>query len=407
MPVPSVLGAVRLEGTPRRIAVDSPNNYVYVIYFDSRIVTVLNGTSLEVRSRIDLGPGKSPQDIDFMPVEVEGRVVPRIYVLNDDQTVSVINGENFGVSASIDLPKSNAVGNLRTNPREGQVYVTLPALNQIAVIDGSEDHNQIRETFAATGLGPGGLAVDPLRNDIYVTSCESGSVRMYDVTTLQLTNTIPITAAGCPIRVAVASVFDPKLWNIYVLTTSPDLVVIRGTDKRAASTFQLGFFDGTIAVNPGTSHVFVADTSGENLAVLMPTPTATLNAIETIRVGMNPVSIGVNLRRNVIYVASTGNRTLTAIMDSADPPAAAPGRYAVAGTLVLAPATLATTNTPHLLQTPAGTFRLWPANLAIMLDLAHRAVWSPQAVVAGMLLDSVNRVILVDSVAHSGLLAGR
>lgn len=185
---------------------------------------------------------------------------------------------------------------------------------------------QVPVNYINVGHGPIQVAVNPVTDKIYVvdqgpigvlnTRCEvqdgPGSVTIIDGLT---GNTSSITVGYCPGSIAV----NPVTNKIYVAndtnSASAQVTVIDGATL-ATSTVDIGGFPIDIAVNPVTNKIYVACQIDDVVDEI----DGATNAVTTINVGTNPADLAVNTHTNKIYVADTGNALSTgelAIIDGA------------------------------------------------------------------------------------------
>src|SRR5262249_52732578 len=151
---------------PARAAIDPRTDTVYVANFDDNTVSVINGQTNTVTATIPVG--STPIGIAADPR------TNRIYVSNlNDNTVSVINGQTNTVVATIDMGSGVSALQDAVNPRINKVYV-INEDNAMPVISGRT--NAVVATVDLSDSEPGGIAVNPKTNTIYVTEPGLGTI---------------------------------------------------------------------------------------------------------------------------------------------------------------------------------------------------------------------------------------
>ena len=153
-----ILAGDRLQ-TPRQLAFDPENGYVYVAS-GSNYVSVLQGTS--VLSLIPVGG--LPCAVAVNPVN------GLVYVTKWDQSsnVSVISGTS--IVATIPLPATYGCGWAVVDPTNGYLYLSNSSVNgPVYVVNASGVIATI-----SVGIVPTGMAYDPATRDVYVASGTRG-----------------------------------------------------------------------------------------------------------------------------------------------------------------------------------------------------------------------------------------
>lgn len=145
------------------------------------------------------------------------------------------------------------------------------------------------------GASPAAVAVDAVRNKVFVANSADGSVTVIDGAT-KLTALV-LTGSG-PIDLAVNS----SAGMVYVVNRDSDeLTVLRADDNSIAATIPVGDFPLKVAVNPATNRVYVVNNASNSVTVI---DGATNSVVATIPVLNSPVAIAVNPSTNKTYVAN-------------------------------------------------------------------------------------------------------
>jgi YVTN family beta-propeller protein len=110
------------------------------------------------------------------------------------------------------------------DPLRNKIYVTNYSNDSVAVIDGATNHVTATVTVGAAAFGADAIAVDPLQNTIYVTTSIANSVAVIDGATNQVTATLGV--GSIPVSVAV----DPLRNTIYVANVLDNTVSVINLD---------------------------------------------------------------------------------------------------------------------------------------------------------------------------------
>lgn len=241
----------------------------------------------------------------------------KAYIGNfNDNTVSVVNVAT-GDSATIATGSTSGPFSVAANPVTNLVYV-LNREESVTVIDGSTD--SIIATLpiiSFSGHGAIYLAVDSVHNKIYVANSYR-YVTVIDGATNQRT---VVDLASLPVYQGIAGIAVDSSSNRFYLATYP--IGTSGTDAKLAvfdgSTLALtenifldaNFSPAGVAVNSSTHRVYAADASGNRIAVVDGATKTVLTMVSTGSPVQNPV---VNETTNRIYAPSFRD-DLVAVID--------------------------------------------------------------------------------------------
>jgi YVTN family beta-propeller protein len=133
-----------------------------------------------------------------------------------DHTVTVIDGSTNKVTATIALPGRPGFA---VADNSGSIFVTLPALGEIARIDAAR--KKVIATWSlASCAGPAGLAIDSSRHQLF-TTCEDHKLVTVDV------NNGHVTEIGDAPAGSGAIDFDPKHGMLFLANADGTLTVFR------------------------------------------------------------------------------------------------------------------------------------------------------------------------------------
>jgi YVTN family beta-propeller protein len=124
------------------------------------------------------------------------------------------------------------------------------------------------------------------------------------------TVTATLMAGTNPISVAV----NPVTNKIYVANYRGASVTVIDGATNSTTTVGAGSFPLALAVNPVTNKIYVANNSSNNVTVI----DGATNSTTTVNVGSSPNSVAVNPVTNKIYVANNGSGNVTVIDGAAN-----------------------------------------------------------------------------------------
>ncbi len=255
---------------PFGVAVNSMTNKVYVANYASNTVTIFNGASGALLATVNLAPLGAGQP-SYVAVD---EALNRVYVtLHSGGRVAVIDGVSNALLANMEA-QAGAFG-VAVHPGLQRAYVSNRDAGTINVFDTSTNTRLWPQTFTPMGT-PYGLAVDPVRNRLYV---------LYALT------------GGAPDRVAVYSLAASGASRI-------DTVLVEDGGAQGGTG---------IAVNPTTGHVFVANSARNTVSVI---DGPSLSVLASVAVGRDPGMVGVNPATNKVYVSNRGDNTVQVIDDT-------------------------------------------------------------------------------------------
>ncbi len=156
-------------------------------------------------------------------------------------------------------------------------------------------------TTAATRTMPRAIAIDSVTNKIYV--ADDSFVTVIDGATNSTTNLGVGIGGSSSYSIAV----NPVTNMVYVANkNSNSVTVINGatgsTVATVATTIGVGTSPVALAVNPVTNMIYVANYGSNNVTAI----NGANNFASTVTVGTEPVAIAVNTVTDIIYVANYG-----------------------------------------------------------------------------------------------------
>ncbi len=253
---------------PNGVAYNAANDRIYVANGGANTITVLKAS--DPRSTKTLGVGQQPNGI------AANANTNRVYVANyGSGTVSVIDGVTDTVNRTIAV--GNAPSMVAINPVTNKAYVSLHGEGKVAVIDSAGDVTKI-DIYSS---GPYGIAVDAVRNLVYVATIESYRIVAIDGNTDTFLGWAEIRhmPAGEPVPLRMIAV-NPLIGtsgHIFVTTTEADggwdkfLMLPKGWPEYFARAYAQAIKEPQegIAFEPTTLRVFVTSRSDDLVAAYL------------------------------------------------------------------------------------------------------------------------------------------
>jgi YVTN family beta-propeller protein len=167
--------------------------------------------------------------------------------------------------------------------------ITLPILAQQVI------------ATVPVGTGPGGEAINPVTNKIYVSNYNSGTVTIIDGSTLATTD---VNVGTLPVAVAVNSSTNKIYVSIYY-TNSVTVI-----DGATLSTTSISLNNpGIMTVDELRNKIYNVNQIDNTITVI---DGATLST-SVVSVGLAPSSVAVNAATNKIYVPCYGSNSVTVV----------------------------------------------------------------------------------------------
>jgi YVTN family beta-propeller protein len=161
-----VTATIPVGQAPDQAAVNPRTDTIYLTNFQDNTVSVISGRTDTVTATIPVGT--SPIGVAADPR------TSRIYVSNSaDNTISVISGQTNTVVAAIAMGPGVFALQDAVNPRTSKLYV-INEDSVMPVINVRTD--AVITTVDLSGSEPGGIAVNPKTNTIYVTNAGDNTV---------------------------------------------------------------------------------------------------------------------------------------------------------------------------------------------------------------------------------------
>jgi YVTN family beta-propeller protein len=262
----ALLASPAVGDGPNGVAYNPANNEIYVANGNGNSVTVLRASDYGLVKTI--GVGLQPNGLAVN----EG--TNRVYVANHDGgTVSVIDGATNSVIQTVAVGPEPAM--VAVNSTTNKAYVSLHGIGKVAVINGAGTAAQI-DIFSA---GPYGIAVDTVRNLVYVATIDTFRIAVVDGLTGSFLGWAEIRRLPgeqpVPLRMIAVNPLIATSGHIYVTTAGADggwdrvLLLPKGWPELFARAYALDLNEPQegIAFEPATLRVFVTSRSDDLVAV--------------------------------------------------------------------------------------------------------------------------------------------
>ena len=180
-------------------------------------------------------------------------------------------------------------------------YITNSGSDNVSVIDTVT--NKVIATVNV-GFGPIGVAVNPVKNEAYVTNTD-GTVCLIDTATNKVTAKVYVGAI--PAGITVTS--DGR--KVYVANEGNNSVsVIDTKTNKVIAIVPAGDYPYAVSVNPAGTELYVTNPWSNNVSVI---DTATNNVTATVNVGSVPKGLVVAPNGKMVYVTNVADNNVSVI----------------------------------------------------------------------------------------------
>jgi YVTN family beta-propeller protein len=298
--------SIPLPNLPEQVATNPQTNRVYVAVstFESApydYLTVIDGRKDKVITNIQIPPVAYAVTVD----PIHNIVYVGGAYLNLDGSISgseivAINGATNKIIKTISVtstPTSPGIQGLAVNWRTGDVYAANGSDNEVDVI-----HNFQVTARVAVGGNPYGVAVNQMHGTVYASLADTGGVVLINPKTNEVTTTTAFGTSGAGITV------DQETGNVFttnsVTTLPPDVAEVGalGSDGTLLATIPVGNIPIGIDADYDSHLVYVANTGDDTLSVINGKTNAVIKTlpVSSLFVAVNPVS-------EKVYIAPQDN----------------------------------------------------------------------------------------------------
>jgi len=246
----------------------------------------------------------------------------RVFVLNHDATVSVINPlVSFSRTKLESLIRLPGRGDDLLLVRGRWLFVTLPEVSLVSVID-----TETRELVASlpTGFGtrPRRLVADPAGSTVWVALDDAEEVCVISVRDLEVIDRVPVGKG-----LHAIAWFAPRDLVCVTNSAGGTLSVIDGASRRPRGVVAVGRTPAGVAVSDAAELAFVASANGDGIAVVDPSRLVRLGAIPAgpglVRVAFEPggrFGFALNQLESEAVVFDAATREALAVLDTVEGP---------------------------------------------------------------------------------------
>jgi YVTN family beta-propeller protein len=217
------------------------------------------------------------------------------------------NTQNYPALATIQDPYDVAV-----NPLKNVLYITNVRYDTISVIDGVTDKLL---ADIKVGNNPEGVAARSDREMIYVANSGSNMVSVIDGRTNRVLSNI--TVGLNPTDVATDGLEKGLDSLVFVVNTDSNTVsVINGRTNKVISNITVGDEPGSIILNPVTNRLYVTNADSNTVSMIdyfFSNQIFRTDLIANISVGSYPVNLELDQDKNRLYVTNADSNTVSVI----------------------------------------------------------------------------------------------
>ncbi|MFJ5547533.1 YncE family protein [Streptomyces sp. NPDC093225] len=248
----TVTTTVNVGFWPEGVATD-PQFGVFVADNGGNAVSVIDRFNALVATLTIDGPSGPPPNTTRIAVD---HLAGRAYVTN--RTSDTVSAVHNGGTPFV-LPEFQVLGALgvAVDPTDHRVYVTQPEAHTVSVIDAAaHDVTAVVPVLQQ----PTGIAIDAPRHRAYVANSGTTAVSVIDLTTGGVSN---VDVAAHPIAVAVDARGDA-----YVSLSDDTVQVIDAGSHGVVATVPVGSGPSGLAFEPHSKRVYVANSGDGTLSVI-------------------------------------------------------------------------------------------------------------------------------------------
>jgi len=290
---------------PKGLAVHSGLNRLYISSRDTNQLIVLDARTLA--PIVTVAAGAQPWDVAI------NQNTNRVYVSNfADGSIWIYDAVSLAVLTQIHTGGNPAVMDIL--PDLDTVAVAVRGLNGVAIIQGTE----LQEIVDSGGVGPYGVAADPLRQDFTIINQDAGTGRVIyrqdnswqhkgaEITFgVEGDRLVPFEAAFNPANRKLYVIYTKAngLWYVDIFQKDSSMVLTKTATVQVGSSGsnRSGDVGGTgLAVNAVTGNLFITDTYDGTLTVISG---QTDQVVATIPTGEDPYEVAINPVTNQVFVS--------------------------------------------------------------------------------------------------------
>lgn len=317
-----IIGVLHAGQRPEGIAVDTQTHMVYIAYEFPSLVVGFDPVSGKVRWSVPVGASATDVQVDSSNHHVYIASVSRD---NTRGLLTILDG----ASGKILFNANTVYGDdgLAIDTIRQRVYIASSDHGVISVYSLSTSAGGIvRATLSTLKIGshPQALGVNSRLGRLYVGDVSSNTITVIDEDSGHTLATIAVAALPVqPLRV------DEATGRVYVVcSTGQELDIINGHTNMVIARIPVSPFPEGVAFNTATGRIYVADEGHPDNAVGGSAPGTTITAIDqqsfdvlgTLAVGRAPDGVEADPLLRRIYVSVEDSNAVVEISDSPDIP---------------------------------------------------------------------------------------
>jgi YVTN family beta-propeller protein len=298
----SVVRSIWVGSSPLGVAYDPQKGEIFVANYGSNSVSVINDTTNSVVATIATGSYSYPFCVSYDSSKSE------VFVgdagIGDSGNVTVISDVTNTVVATI--PVGVGPGALAYDSGRGEVFVANYNTNDVSVINDTSD---LVTATVPVGLEPTAVAYDPVQGEVFVANFEPSSDNLSVIN-----DSTDTTVASVPVGVSpVAALYDDRKGEVFVSNSySDNVTVVNTTTDTVVANVATGGYPEVVAYDGDRGEVFVAN-SVDNVSVI---DDADNRVTTTIAVGSFPDAEVYDSGRGEVYVADLDSPFVYVIDDA-------------------------------------------------------------------------------------------
>jgi DNA-binding beta-propeller fold protein YncE len=299
----------KVHDQPWGIGINHMTNTIYVANSAGSTVSAINASNNEILADIE---------VDYRPMIIAVNSLSDTVYVTHSGSVSVISGKNNTVLANIPTDIRSPLS-IALNPYTDRVYVADGISKNVSVIDSIINQvvlsipTGISQEYNAFDFQGIGVAVDPLRNRIYVANPSTGNVTVIDGSNNNIISNISASEMMIrPFDIAV----NPYTDHAYIVGDdefNSGLQSLAQIDLSRNIVNEPYNINGTafnvVALDAFRNLVYINDAGQNSLYVIDPTNQTTV--AKNITMDTYPVVVAVDPYANVVYTTNLNSDTVT------------------------------------------------------------------------------------------------
>lgn len=276
---------ISISGFPNTLIVDPTSNKLYVVTPDTDSIYVIDGSTDSIIGKIAAGPGVADIAIDNSAF-----LRTLIFVANQkSNSISVIDGNTD--NKLTDISTSDIPYGIGIDPIKNQIYVTSGNY-YIDVIDyipsGSNERSKVLLNFSATVYDsinmdnrlPNDIEVIPILGRAYVANSQTNTVSVIDTTSNERIYDIEVGSSPSWL------VYNSADRNLYVSNSGENTISVIDPYEKPAQinstvyTVEIDSAAADIAVNPKTNKIYFANLKSNTVSVMNGATDKTIAAVD-------------------------------------------------------------------------------------------------------------------------------